>query len=106
MALLPGDLRHRIKFTKKIEASGVYGKEIEWLAIKSVRAKVTQPITDESDSEQGSCRKVKLIIFIFFTPNISEDNRLIYNGVEYDITSCRDATGKRRELIINAEKRS
>jgi SPP1 family predicted phage head-tail adaptor len=106
MALKPGELRHKITFLKKTEVDGTYGKEDAWATVKSVRAKVTQPRTDESDSDHGTSRKVKLIIFIFYVANINEDNRLIYNGVEFDITSCRDLKGTRRELIIDAEKRS
>jgi SPP1 family predicted phage head-tail adaptor len=106
MALKPGELRHKITFTKKTEVDGTYGKEEAWTTVKSVRAKVTQPRSDENDSDHGTSRKVKLIIFIFYVSNISEDNRLMYNGTEYDITSCRDVKGTRRELIIDAEKRS
>jgi SPP1 family predicted phage head-tail adaptor len=106
MALKPGELRHKITFLKKAEVKGTYGKEQTWQRVKTVRAKVTQPRTDENDSDHGTSRKVKLIIFLFYVPNISEDNCLIYNGVEYDITSCRDVKGTRKELIIDAEKRS
>jgi SPP1 family predicted phage head-tail adaptor len=106
MALKPGELRHKINFLKKTEVNGTYGKEQTWQPLKPVRAKVTQPRTDENDSDHGTSRKVKLIIFIFYVPNISEDNRLMYNGSEYNIVSCRDVKGTRRELIIDAEKRS
>lgn len=106
MALKPGELRHKITLLKKSEVKGTYGKEEKWQPLKPVRAKVTQPRTDESDSDHGTSRKVKLIIFIFYVTNISEDNRLIYNGSEYNIISCRDVKGTRRELIIDAEKRS
>ena len=106
MVLKSGDLRNKIYFLYKGEVDGTYGKEEKWLPLKSVRAKVTQPRTDENDSEHGKSRKVKLIILIRYTSNVSEDNRLIYNGVEFDITSSRDLLGTRKELIIDAEKRS
>lgn len=106
MTLKSGELRHTITFTEKTEVDGKYGKKEVWQSLKPVRAKVTQPRTDENDSDHGTSRKVKLIIFIFYRSGLSEDNRLIYNGEEYDITSCRDVKGTRKELIIDAEKRS
>ncbi len=108
MALKSGELRNRVTFLRKVEVTGTYGKEEQWrsLLVKPVRAKVTQPRTDENDSDHGKSRKVKLIIFIRYIPNLSEDNRLLFNGTEFDITSCRDLLGTRKELIIDAEKRS
>jgi len=106
VALKSGELRNKITFLQRTKVDGKYGKEEEWLPLKTVRAKVTQPKTDESDSDHGKSRKVKLIIFIRYTKNVSEDNRLIFNGTEFDITSCRDLLGTRKELIIDAEKRS
>lgn len=104
--LKAGELRHSISFLKKGEVDGTYGKETVWSSFAKVRAKVTQPRTDESDSDHGTSRKQKLIIFMRFKASISENNRLIHDGVEYNITSCRDLKGTRRELIIDAEKRS
>jgi len=106
VALKSGDLRNKITFLKRTKVNGTYGKEEQYLPLKTVRAKVTQPRTDENDSDHGKSRKVKLIIFIRYTANVSEDNRLIFNGTEFNITSCRDLLGTRKELIIDAEKRS
>jgi SPP1 family predicted phage head-tail adaptor len=104
MALTSGELRHNITFLHRTNVDGKYGIEEQWQPLKTVRAKVTQPRTDERDSEQGKSRTVKLIIFIRYTLNISEDNRLMFNGVEFDITSCRDVLGTRKALIIDAQK--
>jgi SPP1 family predicted phage head-tail adaptor len=106
VALKSGELRNKVSFLQRTNVDGDYGKEEAWLPLKTVRAKVTQPRTDESDSDHGKSRKVKLIIFIRYTANVSEDNRLTFNGVEFEITSCRDVLGTRKELIIDAEKRS
>ena len=106
MTLKSGELRHNVSFLKETEIDGKYGKELVWSVFANARAKVTQPRTDENDSDHGKSRKQKLIIFMRYKSNLSEDNRLIYNNVEYNITSCRDLLGTRRELIIDAEKRS
>jgi len=106
MVLKSGELRHSISILQKTEINGTYGKETTWAAFKTVRAKVTQPRTDESDSDQGVTRKEKLIIFIRYTSGISENNRVNYNGNEYNVISARDVKGMRRELIIDAQKRS
>jgi len=104
--LKAGDLRHKICFLQKHDVTTTYGKEVQWIEFANIKAKVTQPRTDESDSEHGASRKQKLIVFIRYKANISENNRLIYKGIEFNITSCRDLKGTRRELIIDAEKRS
>ena len=104
--LKAGELRHKVSFLKKQDVTTLYGKEVQWIEFATSKAKVTQPRTDESDGEHGASRKHKLIIFIRYKATISENNRLIYNGIEFNITSCRDLKGTRRELIIDAEKRS
>ena len=106
MAIAAGELRHKIIFLKKVMVDGLYGKEEQWQAFKTVRAKVTPQKTDESESEHGKTRKVKLIIDLRFLSTVSEDNRLMFNNVEFEITSCIDLLGTRRELIIDALKRS
>mgnify|MGYP000208989749 CR=1 FL=1 len=103
--LKAGELRHKIEFFKKQLVDGKHGKKEVFQSFLTVKAKVTQPQTQESDIDHGKARKSRLVVFIRFNKAISEDNRLLYLGKEYDITSCRDVKGTRRELIIDAEMR-
>ena len=106
MVLKAGERRHTVTFQKKQLVSGKYGKNEIFVSFLTVRAKVTQPQSLESDSEHGKTYKRKLVIFMRFKATVSETARLLYGGDEYNITRCRDVKGTRRELVIDAEKRS
>lgn len=106
MRIKAGELRHRVELLQKTEVTGTYGKETAWQSIAIIRAKVTQPRTDEQDSDHGTTKKQKIVLFVRYTTLINEQQRLRYQNNEYNITSCRDVKGQKHVLVIDAEKRS
>ena len=105
----PGTFRHSIAVEEKSTATDDFGTRQEtWAVVKTIRASINPVSGKEFFARSGEATETSHIVRTRFNPSlqITTANRLVRNGIAYDIVSVIVPDLRNRELIIMCNERS
>jgi SPP1 family predicted phage head-tail adaptor len=99
------DMRHVITFWQNTKVKNVYGEYNEtYTLFNTVFASVEPLLGKELLSSLTAQTKVELKFRTYFFEGVTNDMRIKFNNIDYEIISAVNVKGLNRELLIYAGK--
>ena len=96
-----GRLRNKLEFLEKFETFDQYGRaETSWSVFATCWGEITQISGRESWANDRVLNDLSIAFRIRFRPGLTNDMRVRYDGVDYELVEKVDPNGKRAELVI------
>ena len=98
------DMRDKVTFKSRTSTQNAYGEEVTWTTFKTVWAAVEPLLGKEYFAAEMVNSQVELKFRCWYFNGLTNQMRVTYGGIDYDILSAINVSSLNREWLIYAKK--
>ncbi|WP_407192524.1 phage head closure protein [Bradyrhizobium sp. STM 3566] len=99
-----GSLDRLIEIQRRTTGLDLYGTPVEtWTTFTTMRAQLLKNATDDREGARGHTTDAVLTFRMYYMPSLSFNDRLLYDGQQYEITGITEI-GRRVGMDVISQR--